>query len=220
MNLVARIKALVMAFHLWRLSRTWLGGRAWYQYVEFGPGLSTARWSAGDTKFRTQSFLSFLERENLLTEDDVVLDIGSNAGLFSLAVAAHCRMVYGIEIDRGFAHQAAFLKGWWSRQGRRTDNVRLIRGNVADHASIISEATVIFASKVLYHAMLREDLDKLLRSIQDGPARLVVMQGHDVRGTIGQDAGMRELMEGIGFEYRLTEDVPEFPIAIARRASK
>ena len=205
------------AFQLWRLSKSWMGGRRWYQYIDFGSGLTTASWSAGDTKLRTTSFLSFLNGQDLLMQDDVVVDIGCNAGLFSLVAAQTCKRVYGVEIDKPFWRQAQFVKKRWKTAGNRVNNVTFMRGDIMAHLGLLSQATVVFASKVLYHVLLGERVLKLMEAIEMGPVRLIIMQGHTVRGGHGQDEGMRALVTKHGFQYRLAEDVPEFPIAIASR---
>ena len=204
-------------FQVWRLSAPRVGGRKWYQYLDFGDGLTTARWSAGDQQLRTTSFLSFLHNQDLLTADDVIVDIGCNAGLFSLVAAQKCKQVYGIEIDKPFWRQAQFLKGRWKAAGNRVDNVTFLHGDIMAHLGLISQTTVVFASKVLYHVLLGDGVFRLMEAIEQGPVRLIIMQGHTVRGEHGQDEGMRDLVMNHGFQYRLAEDVPEFPIAIATR---
>ena len=210
---------LWVMFQLWRLSTPWLGGRRWYQYIDFGDGLTSKRWCAGDTQLRTTSFLSFLETSDLLSPDDSVVDIGSNAGIFSLVAAQTCRQVYGVEIDPHFVHQARFLKSYWKAKGKRVDNITFLTGSILDHLDLVSEATVIFASKVLYHTLLGDGVERLMDAIERGRTRLILMQGHTVRGELGQDDGMRELVSRHGFEYSLAEDVPEFPIAMGSRAA-
>jgi SAM-dependent methyltransferase len=204
-------------FHIWRLATPRLGGRKWYQYIDFGNGVTTQRWSAGQAKLRTSSFLSFLSRYNLLTKEDIVLDIGCNAGLFSLVASQTCRHVYGVEIDSRFIHQARFLKRHWKAAGKHVDNVTFIYGSITGHLDLASQATVIFASKVLYHTLLGDRVNDLMDAIEKGSSRLIVMQGHTVRGTLGQDDGMRDLVTRHGFKYSLVDDVPDFPIAIASR---
>ena len=205
------------AYHVWRLSQSWSGGRKWYQYIELGEGLTTKPWSAGDTELRTSSFQSFLQEEDFLNNDDVVVDIGCNAGIFSLIAAQKCRQVYGIEIDSGFLKQAKFVKKRWKAHAKRVDNVTFLHGSIMEHLDLVSHASVIFASKVLYHALLGDDLDRLMETIELGRPRLIMMQGHTVRGPYGQSQGMQDLVEKYGFEYRLIAAIPEFPVAIAIR---
>lgn len=213
------MRQAVTQFHLWRLSKPLLGGRRWYQYVEFGNSLTTERWGAGNMQSRTTSFLQFLERQTDLQSDDVVVDIGSNAGLFTLTAAQTCHHATGVEIDSAFDRQARFLKGRWQADGYRVDNVTFVRGSITEHLEIVMNATVVLASKVLYHNLLGESLDQLMEAIEIGSARLIVMQGHSipVRGEIGTDAGMRNLFEKHGFQYELAASVPEYPIAVAIR---
>ena len=208
-----------MRFHLWRLSRGLFGGRRWYQYIEFEGGLTTERWGAGELKPRTSSFRTYLEEQFELTQDDIVVDIGSNAGLFTLLTAQHCKHAFGVEIDKGFDRQARFLKKKYGEAGLRVDNVTFIRGSITEHLDIMKTATVILASKILYHDLLGGGLDEMMEAIENGMSRVVLMQGHSVpaRGPLGTDDGMRRLFEKYGFHYELSANVPEFPIATATR---
>ncbi len=214
---MSKTSRLWTVFQMWRLSNPWMGGRRWYQYVDLGGGLTTQRWSAGDTKLRTESFLSVLRGQELLTASDTVVDLGCNAGLFSLVAAQTCRQVYGVEIDSHFVRQAEFLKKHWKAEGRRVDNVVFIEGSITDHLDLVSQATVVFASKVLYHVLLGDDVQRIMNAMERGQPRLILMQGHTVRGELGQQQGMQRLVSEHGFEYQLVADVPEFPIAIGRR---
>ena len=221
------LKRLWIRFRLWQLSIRWLGGGQWYQYVEFGNGLTNSRSSLGNRQnekqyVRTESFLAYLESEDLFTTDDVIVDIGSNAGLFSLVAAQRCKQVWGVEIDKPSLRQAKFLKAHWKATGKRVDNVIFLHGDIMDHLNLLSQATVVFASKVLYHALLGDGVFKLMKAIEQSPVRLIVMQGHSGlttprHGQYGEDEGMRDLVMKHGFDYRLVVDVPKFPISIARR---
>mgnify|MGYP001217770055 FL=1 len=221
------LKRLWIRFRLWQLSIRRLGGCQWYQYLEFGNGLTNSWWSSGSQqnekqRVRTESFLAFLESEDLFTTDDVIVDIGSNAGLFSLVAAQRCKQVWGVEVDKPSLRQAKFLKGYWKSTGKRVDNVIFLHGNIMDHLDLLSQATVIFASKVLHHALIGDRVFKLMEAIEQSPVRLIVMQGHSglthLRlGEYGEDEGMRDLVMKHGFDYRLVADVPKFPIAIANR---
>ena len=208
----------IRRFQLWRLSRRWLGNPRWYQYVDLGDGVTTEPWLAGDTRLRTESFLAFLESGDWLEERDRVVDVGCNAGLFSLVAAQRAARVVGVEIEPGYIRQARYLRSRWASAGHRTDNVTFVAGSVAEHLELFADATVIFASKVLYHVLLGDAVERLMAAIAAGPAHRILLQGHTVRGELGQDDGMRELMRRHGFGYRLVEDVPEFPIAVAERA--
>ncbi len=209
---------LRITFQLWRLGNSRLGGRKWYQFIDFGGGLTNERWSAGETRLRTESFQAFLATSELLRPDDVVVDIGCNAGLHSLSIAQSCKWVYGMEIDTGFIRQARFLRRYWKSLGRRVDNVTFVHGDIMENLNLLSEATVVLASKILYHKLLGNGLPRVMGAIQKGPVRLILMQGHSVHGKLGQNDGMRDLVSNYGFEYQFIEDVPEFPIAIATRS--
>ena len=204
-------------FHLWRLGNKWTGGRSWYQYIDFGGGITTEAWSHGKAKLRTESFLAFLQGSDYLRSDDIVVDIGCNAGLFSLIAAQKCAQVHGVEIDLRFIRQAEFVKSYWDSIGRRVDNVKFLLCDITQKLDLFSKATVVFASKVLYHKNIGDRFRQLMDAIQNSPVRLILVQGHTTQGEKGQDEGMRILMSKYSFDYQMVENVPEYPIGIAKR---
>lgn len=192
------------------------GGRKWYQYVDFGNGVTTEPYSLGRCRYRTETFLDFLSGFDLRA-DDRVLDLGSNAGLLSLVCGERCADVTGVEIDKGFAEQAEFVKNFWESQGKDVGNVRLYCTDIIQNLDLVADRTVILASKVLYHKHLGDGLYKLMESIEQAPVRCILLQGHTVQGEVGQDDGMNKLMNRYGFHYELVKPDDEYPIALATR---
>lgn len=193
-----------------------LGGRKWYQYVDFGNGQTTEPYSGGRAKHRTESFVGFLESFDIRS-DDAVIDIGCNAGLFTLIAAQRCADAIGVEIDRAFCAQAEFLKTYYESLGKRVDNVHFYCTDLMQRLELLSDRTAVIASKVLYHKHLGDGLYRLMEAIRRAPIRHILLQGHTTQGTMGKDDGMRQLMADYGFDYRIVEAVDEYPIALASR---
>lgn len=207
---------MLRQLHARLLGSRWFG-RRWYQHVEVSAGgLSTAQRDPRARR-RTDSFLAWIPR--VVRPADRVFDIGCNAGLFSFAAGEICQSVVGVELDRHFVAQARLVEASWRQAGRPADRVRIIQGDVAAHLDLLADRTLVLASKVLYHKWLAAHLDELLRSIERSPADRVLAQGHVTQGELGTAAGMARLFAQYGFRSELLDDVPEYPIVLARRAA-
>ena len=191
-------------------------GRRWYQSINLGHGITTTEISGGErAKLRTESFAKFIPQ--VVTKNDKVLDIGCNAGLFSLIAGQICQSVLGVEIDEKFIAQANFVKELWAEQNKKVSNVDFKNFNILDHLDIIDNFDVIFAGKVLYHKHLVYRLPDLMKAIQSSNVRAILAQGHTTQGEIGTINGMKALFEKHGFETKVLEDIPEYPIVLATR---
>ena len=100
-----------------------LGGRKWYQYFDFGNNIDNLSLCGGKAELRTKTFVEFLNNFDF-KPDDKVLDIGSNAGLFTLICGEKCSDAIGVEIDEAFHKQALFLKKFWEENNRNTKNAK------------------------------------------------------------------------------------------------
>jgi hypothetical protein len=189
------------------------GGRKWYQYVDFGNGVTT---SAGG-KLRTETFIDFMTKFDL-TKNDRLLDIGSNAGLFCLLCAPRCAHVIGIEYDAAFHKQAMFLKRHFDQTDRDISNVELLNDDVTLHLDRFSDRTVVFASKVLYHKHLGDGVFRVMEAIQKAPVRAIIVQGHTTQGERGQNEGVRTMLSEYGFSFQTVFEHDEYPIGVATRA--
>lgn len=209
-NLLTRMKAKMLGSKLW--------GRKWYQTVNLGEGISTHDLAGGGidrATLRTESFQKWVTK--VVKPADSIVDVGCNAGLFTLEAAQICNRAVGVEYDKDFVNQAAFLKRAWDKQGKSVGNVEFIHGSIADHLAVIQEATVLFASKVLYHKNLGEDLFRLMEAVQASKIDRILAQGHVTQGTLGSIAGMTQLFKDYGFSTEVLEEIDEYPILLATR---
>ena len=198
-----------------RLGSKRKGGRKWYQYIDLGEGVFTGSLDDERAKLRTESFAKYIPR--ILEKSDKVLDIGCNAGLFSLIAGQKCHSVLGVEIDKRFIEQANFLKILWAKQNKKVSNVDFKICNILEHLDIISNFDVIFAGKILYHKHLDYGLHDLMSAIQSSNTRIILAQGHTTQGEIGTIEGMRSLLKKYGFELTVLENIPEYPVVLGKR---
>jgi SAM-dependent methyltransferase len=210
-------RGLLLRWKLLQLGVPLLGGRRWYQYIDFGDGVTTKRMAGPRAVKRTESFLRLIADKSLFSASDRVLDIGSNAGLFSLEMAQTCADVVGVEIDLGFYSQAVFLKEMYRKRGKRVDNVRFIHGDLLNHLDVIKDRTIIIASKVLYHPKLGNTVQAIMDATRGSPVHTVLIQGHTTQGQLGGHDGVGELMAKYGFELSPVDHDDEYPIAVARK---
>lgn len=199
-----------------RLNSKLRGGRKWYQYIELGESITTGETNGAErAKLRTESFAKYIPR--VVTKNDKVLDIGCNAGLFSLIAGQICRSVLGMEVDKRFIAQANFVKELWAKQNKKVSNVAFRTCDILNHLDIINDFDVILASKVLYHKHLIYGLHDLMKAIQSSKARAILAQGHTTQGEIGTVDGMKRLFEKYAFEAKVLENIPEYPIVLGVR---
>jgi SAM-dependent methyltransferase len=215
-----RNNSLMLRLKLLQLGAPLLGGRRWYQYIDFGNGVTTRLMAGPRAVKRTESFLKLIANKSLFSSEDRVLDIGSNAGLFSLEMAQSCADVVGVEIDLGFYSQAVFLKETYRQRGKRVDNVRFIHGDLLDHLSVIKDRTIIVASKVLYHPKLGDTVQAIMEATRDSTVHTILIQGHTNQGQLGGHDGVRELIAKYGFELSAVDHDDEYPIAVARKTRR
>ena len=197
------------------------GGRRWYQHIEFSDQVSTRRFCGPKGVERTGSFLDWLGTSELLSPEDVVLDLGSNAGFLSVAMAEKVRRVVGIELDRGFYRQSKFVLSYLKNRSPNVDKVEVHRGDVTRNLHLLENVTVVLASKFLYHKNFSEEIHEFMSAVQSSAVRLFVVQGHTVQGDLGGDSGAAELLRQYGFSYREeTSSSSEYPIGVAERFTK
>jgi SAM-dependent methyltransferase len=199
-----------------RLLGTRMLGRKWYQHIDMGSGEgAVTAGSDSRARRRTDSFLAWIPR--VVQPQDHVLDVGCNAGLFSFAAGEICRQVTGVEIDKHFLAQARFVQNTWRKQGRPVDRVQIIEADIAQRLDLLDQATLLLASKVLYHKWLAPHLHNLMAAVARSPIDRVLAQGHTTQGELGTTRGMQRLFAEYGFRCELLEDVDEYPIVLARR---
>ena len=219
-NLVKRSSNLIEEFYVkiifWILNSKLLFGRTWYQYVQFRK-ITTRRYCGKKGVERTESFLSWLKQDNLLRSDDVVLDLGSNAGYLAIKMVSKVKRVYAIEIDSKFHRQAQFLRRIMLK-GENRSNLELIHGDIFDQIGLLENVSVLVASKFFYHPNFSTDIEKFMYAVNRSKIRLIVIQGHIVWGELGNESGIHNLLEKHGFKYLSgIAGTNEYPIGIAKR---
>ncbi len=97
---------------------------------------------------------------NNIIEDDVVLDIGCNTGMMTLAMSSRAKYVYGIEIEKKYIKIA--------RELRQKKNILYICADATDYNyTELSPISVVTLSNVLEHIEHRIDfLKKIISQIQ------------------------------------------------------
>lgn len=189
--------------------------RPWYQYFETPDGITNFRYVKDRGKRRTELMLDALRRLEF-DPKDVVVDVGSNAGCFGIALSPHVARVYGVELDGKFHRQAEYLKALFSRY-KNLDNHIPICGDINEYGQVIESANIALLSKVVYHENLGGKQESLLDKIFHKGMHTVVLQGHTTQGPLGEIAFMEELLSRYGFrEIHRVEDA-EYPILIGRR---
>lgn len=203
---------------IWALSKRFLGGRAWYQYFDFGEGVDNLRFAGVQAEERTASFTNWLGGCGLLSRHDTVLDLGSNAGVISLALAPKVKHVYGLEIDRRFHRQAVFLQKHLKNQGELPENLTLMNEDVLKNLHLLSEVDVIVASKFLYHRDFNHGIDQFMSAVASSQVRLIVIQGHTIYEDYGKEEDVRRHMKAFGFDYKSEPaGTADYPIGVAFR---
>lgn len=204
---------------MWRLSRIWAGGRRWYQLFEFSDSLSNISYCASGPerlRYRMEQYVDALSSLDL-DQEDTLLDIGSNAGLYSFLCAPRVKKVIAVEYDKIFHRQAMLAKELWQKYKSPLPNVDLVNDSVTNCLDMIRESDVILASKVLYHSNLGDGVHDVIRAIGEGKARKVLIQGHDKWGEMGTSEGAGALFEEYGFTITSISDDPEYPISLATK---
>ena len=202
-----------------KLKMLWLHlkpfNRPWYQYFETPDGFNNYRFVRDRGQLRTALMMDALEQLEF-EKTDVVVDVGSNAGRFGIALSSKVKRSYGIELDKKFHRHALFLKEIFSRYQDLTNHV-LINGDINANASVVKESTVTILGKVIYHKNLENKQSELLDTIFHSKLRIAVLQGHTTQGDFGEEEFMEKLLEQYGFTVKLRIPHHEYPILIGER---
>lgn len=188
--------------------------RKWYQSVEIGD-VRTIPDSDLRAFIRTDSVLKFIPQ--ILEPEDRVLDVGCNAGLHSLSAAQYCREVVGVDVSDDFIEQAEFLKSVWKKDRDYVSNVSFKVSNILEDLKTLTDFTVIFALKVLYHPSFIKGIHDFMSTIEQSQVRAILAQGHVTYPKYGSISSMEELFDQYGFTTVVLENIPEYPIVLAIR---
>ena len=190
-------------------------GRSWYQYFSFPDNSSNIQFAGERGKLRTEIMTSSFESFPFLPSD-VVLDIGSNSGLFGLLLSHKVSKSYSIELDPSFHMQAEYVKFMYEKYHRPEKHI-LINDDIFNRAELFRESSVILASKVFYHRHLFGNQDKLESLIFHSNLRGIIIQGHTTQGLYGTLPFMRELVTAKGMKIVYVQDHCEYPLVAALR---
>ena len=188
--------------------------RKWYQSIKIGD-IRTISDSDFRASIRTDSVLKFIPQ--ILEPNDRVLDIGCNAGLHSITAAQYCNEVVGVDVSKEFIEQAEFLKSVWKINNEIVTNVSFKIGDVLEDLESISNFSVIFALKVLYHSGFVKGIHEFMSTIERSEVRAILAQGHVTQPRYSTINSMKELFEEYGFTTVVLENIPEYPIVLAIR---
>ena len=128
--------------------------KPWYQGIKLNDKLSIksdhSKWS-GD--FSWNYIYQIIQNSNFSFENKRVLDLGSNAGLFSIKSAqSGAKEIVGVELEGRHIKQSKFIKSFFSNQDNKEYNVSFHQGTCEN---IVNEKLGYFdltlAISILYH---------------------------------------------------------------------
>ena len=148
------------------------------------------------------------------SRDDVVLDIGSNAGIFGLTLSSRVKECYSIELDPAFCMQAEYLR-FIMKDYHEPERHHIINDDIFQRSDLFSKSTVILASKVFYHKNLMGQQDLLKSLVFHSRLKGIIIQGHTTQGQYGQLPFMNDLV-GSNFLRTIYENPHhEYPLIAA-----
>ena len=188
--------------------------RKWYQSINIG---NTRTISNSDLRasIRTDRLLKFIPQ--LLKPNDRVIDIGCNAGLYSLTAAQICKEVLGVDVSKEFIKQANFVKSVWEQENKKVSNVTFKGCDILKELELMNNFDVVFACKVLYHRKFVEGIHDFMTAVKKSKARVILAQGHVTQPKYGNIESMTGLFNKHGFDVIVLENIPEYPIVLATR---
>jgi SAM-dependent methyltransferase len=211
---------IILKGRLWALNQKFLGGRKWYQYVEFGKDITTVRYVGRRGIERTKSFTEWFRSSDLVNGSDVVLDLGCNAAWLSVVLAEKAKHVKGVEIDSAFARQARFVLSYFNSSVQSAKRVTFFEADINKRLDLLDDVTVLLASKFLYHRDFAASIEDFMQKVEESNIRLIIVQGHTTQGALGNEDGARRLLARFGFDYHgPVGGTEEYPIGVAKRKS-
>jgi len=126
--------------------------RPWYQNINIEGFVTTkgGRYaSMGNSEVTWKKILKFLD-SNL--EGQRILDLGCNAGFYSIMAANSGAEVVGIEYNKTFFKQALFLKDYYEKLWNKKLNILYMNKDISTvDFSNFGKFDCIFALSILYH---------------------------------------------------------------------
>jgi len=193
----------------------------WYQGIELDGIITTHIGDATKHINKTNEFLDFFIPK--LKSDDIVLDLGSNAGLFTIEAALKCKKAIGIELkERNWVAQSRLVRRVWEENYQHDlSDAHFVFGDIMDHLYLIDDVTVILTCKFFHHEGIRPNLNTLLHSIKHSKVERIFLQLHTLEntyGVLGTMKGNVRLLKKCGFvvvDQNLEN--AEYPILEAQR---
>ena len=141
----------------------------WYQAIEVLPGL----WTRPPAPDKTGPILRMLPP----LVGCSVLDVGCNAGLYTLSAAA-CGARRAIGIDRRPAEiaQADWLARVWSVARPETAAAAFVCADIFGRLDLLAKCDVLIAACVLYH--LGHGLHPFMEAVKASPVQRIIVQGN------------------------------------------
>lgn len=190
------------------------GGRRWYQYFDFGEGVNNFKYVGERGKYRTQSFVEFIDNLQWGSSEKVV-DVGCNAGRYCYEISKKVDSVVGVELSKAFYKQSLYLKDLYLENGYDLSNVKIENADITKRFSIFDGATTVFLSKVLYHKSLNGLGEEILKYISSRKVGRIIVQGHTTQGELGEDMFIASILEGYGYKVQHIDNHDEYPILVA-----
>lgn len=188
--------------------------RNWYQSIIIGNARTISDLDLR-ASIRTDCLLKFIPQ--LVKPNDRVIDIGCNAGLYSLTAAQICKEVLGVDVSEEFIKQANFVKYIWEQQNKKVSNITFKVSDILKELKLINNFDVIFACKVLYHRKFVAGIHNFMTAVKNSKVRMILAQGHVTQPKYGNIESMTGLFNKYGFDVILLENIPEYPIVLAKR---
>lgn len=182
----------------------------WYQSIGINGVVTNTSERA---RIRTERVMKYIPM--ILKSNDKVLDIGCNAGLYSLTAAQTCKEVRGVDIREIHIKQANFIKSMWEKKGKRVSNVTFKLCDILKNTNLIKNFDVIFVCKILY--LLAPDIHNFMDAIKNSNVRAVLIQGHVTQPKYNNIENITKLFDEYGFQTTVLENIPEYPILLAIR---
>jgi SAM-dependent methyltransferase len=191
----------------------------WYQCIDVGHGKIVHNNASQLIVGRTEDMLPHLLPK--LHKEDSVLDIGCNAGLYSVLSGAICKSATGIEVAERFARQACWTRRQWEQaNGKSLDNVHFLIADIQDNLHLIDSCSVLLIPKIFHHKKFNpKKIAEFMTRVANSRVRLVFLQGHTQRGQYGKQDYLNKLLKSYGFTTRVAIDQAnnDFPLIIGER---
>ena len=203
-----------MNFKIKILNYKIFGGRRWYQYFDFGDGLNNFKYVGERGKYRTQSFVEFINNLQWGLREKVV-DVGCNAGTYCYEISKKVDCVVGVELSKAFYKQSVYLRNLYLENGYDLSNVKIENADITKRFSVFDGATTVFLSKVLYHKNLNGLGEEILKYISSRKVGRIIVQGHTTQGELGEDVFIASILKSYGYKVQHIDNHDEYPILVA-----